>query len=424
MTRTSSIAPLWAISSLILSMFVAALGNGMMFAYVPFALAARGAPPWVAGAVVTGIAFGGLIGCLIAGPLIRAVGHARIFACCIALAILSVTIIAADAPAFAWVGSRVIYGIAANGFFIVTQSWINHVTDNSFRGRAMSALYMAYILGLGSGAFIFGQLPLEGNIVAVVAIAFGALAILPIGLTRLPTPPPPEAARIDLAGTWRASPVATVGVVASGGLSMLVAGFTPIYLAGEGVPQKDVALTMFLTEVGMIFVMYPLGMLSDRIDRRIVLAFCGVAAAAVAFGVANMPLGQILLLAALLALWSGVTETVYSVANAHANDRAKSDDYITLASTMLILWSSSAFVAPLAVTAMTPVFGPKTYMLVVALIGVAFSVFAVLRIATRKPTPPQQVEPIELVGAQAPNASNLLPNDPEPDGLPMATVSR
>ena len=64
----------------IVSMGLLAVGNGLLFAYVPVKLAAEGFAPWVAGAIITSLGAGGLIGCLLAGPLVRRVGHARVFA--------------------------------------------------------------------------------------------------------------------------------------------------------------------------------------------------------------------------------------------------------------------------------------------------------------------------------------------------------
>ncbi|MEM7464809.1 MAG: MFS transporter, partial [Pseudomonadota bacterium] len=194
--------PLLSIVSILTSMTLSAIGSGMMFAYVPFTLASEGYPEWIAGSAVTAIAAGGILGCLLAGPLIRRVGHARMYACFAALIILSTGLIGLGVIPYAWLGSRFIYGIAANGIFIVTQSWLNYSSDNSWRGKAMSVFYMMFIIGMGFGSFLFGMLPDNGANAPVVAILFYACGILPIGLTRLATPPPPEKTEIDLRTTW------------------------------------------------------------------------------------------------------------------------------------------------------------------------------------------------------------------------------
>ncbi len=148
----SHLSPYFPIAGIILSMIFVALGNGMMFAYVPFVLARTGAQSWAAGAAITAVAFGGLVGCLLAGPVIRRVGHARAFSCSMALVIIAAVLVAAGVHPVLWIIARGLYGAAGNMNFIITQSWLNNASENAWRGRVMSFFYMAYILGLGFGA--------------------------------------------------------------------------------------------------------------------------------------------------------------------------------------------------------------------------------------------------------------------------------
>ena len=271
MGGTQRASSLFSITAIVVSMTFVAIGNGIMLAYVPYVLSHAGAPSWTPGAAVTAIAFGALIGCVIAGPVIRRVGHARAFSCSLALVIIAAFLVALGMHPLVWVLARGIYGIAGNCNFIIAQSWLNHAADNRWRGKAMSFFYMTYVLGLGVGAWIFGRMPADGNLAPLVTIFVTTVALLPIGLTRLPTPPAPARVSLDFSMAWRNSPVALIGVLASGGLSMVVQGFTPIYAATNNVGQADVELMMFVMQFGLIFVQYPLGTLSDRIDRRVVL---------------------------------------------------------------------------------------------------------------------------------------------------------
>ncbi|MDW9415897.1 MFS transporter [Sinorhizobium meliloti] len=398
---------LLSIASIVASMTSVAVGNGMMLAYVPFVLTRSAAPDWVPGAAVTAIAFGGLIGCLMGGSLIRRVGHARAFSCSMALVILAALMISLGVHPLLWVVARGLYGIAANMNFIITQSWLNHASENHWRGRAMALFYMAYVIGLGAGAWLFGQIPVEGNLAPIVTIFFTAVAILPIGLTRLPTPPAPARVSIDIPMVWRISPVAFIGVLASGGLSMLVQGFTPIYAAANSVSQKEVAALMFVMQFGLLFIQYPMGALSDRTDRRIVLiATCtlviaaGIAALAVSFD-------NLLLLMLVFAMFAGAVETVYSIANAHANDRTDPADFVPLASTMLVAWSASATLVPMLVTLLTPAFGQRTFIYATMTVALLYALFVLVRLRSRERVPPDLCDSFEFKSAQVPNAVAL-----------------
>lgn len=413
--ETQRASSLFSITALVVSMTLVAIGNGIMLAYVPYVLSRADAASWTPGAAVTAIAFGGLVGCVIAGPVIRRVGHARAFSCSLALVIVAAFLVALGVNPILWILARCLYGVAGNSNFIIAQSWLNHAADNRWRGKAMSFFYMAYVLGLGIGAWLFGQMPADGNLAPLVTIFVTTIALLPIGLTKLPTPPPPARVNLDFAMAWRNSPVALIGILASGGLSMVVQGFTPIYAATHEVGQADVALLMFVMQFGLIFVQYPLGTLSDRIDRRIVLIFTCLLIAGTAVAALFVSFGALILLMIVFALWAGAVESVYSIANAHANDRTNPEDYVPLASTLLVAWSTSATLVPLGVTALTPVFGPKTFIYAAMAVALLYAAFVAQRLRLRETVPPQAREGFEIRSAQVPNAGALVEGQEAPE---------
>lgn len=400
-----------SIASIVLSMTTAAVGSGLMFAYSPFMLARSEAASWAPGAAVTAVAFGGLVGCVVTGPLIRRVGHARLFACSMAFVIIAAVIIASGLSVGWWILARGLYGAAANCNFIIAQSWLNHAASNAWRGRAMSFFYMAYVLGLGCGAWLFGQISTIGNLTPLLTVLFTALAILPIGLTRLPNPPAPARVNVDLRMAWRISPVGLIGVLASGGLSMVVQGFVPIYAAVNNVSQTQVALLMFVMQTGLLFVQYPLGILSDLIDRRRVLLITCVLIVCAAIAALFASFTQMLVLMIVFLVFGGAIETIYSIANAHSNDRADPEDYVPLSSTLLVAWSAAATVVPLAVTALTPALGQKTFILAAMLVAAAYGAFVLWRLNERDPVPSTERENFELRSAQVPNAATMTDPD-------------
>ena len=291
--------------------------------------------------------------------------------------------------------------------FVITQSWINHAASNDWRGKAMSFFYMTYVIGLGFGALLLGQLPEATNIAPVVAIIFCAIAILPVSLTRLPIPPAPASVKVDLRLAWRNSPVALIGILASGALSTSVQSFTPVYAAVNGVSQETIATLMFVMALGLLFVQYPLGALSDRVDRRYVLILTCAIIAMAGFFALGVSFSSFIVLLIVFSVLAGSSEAIYSIASAHANDRADPSYFVPLASTLLIAWSISATIVPLGISALTPVLGPKTFLFTAILVAVSYAVFTLLRLKKRPPTAQEEREGFEMKSAQVPDTTAL-----------------
>ena len=278
--------PLVAIASVIVSMALVAIGNGLMFAYIPVRLGAEGFAPTWAGGILTGLSAGGIAGCLLTGVLVRRIGHARAYMVLSALIVLSNAGVAAGPHPVLWIAARALYGFAICAMFIVAQSWLNDAVGNSIRGRVMAVFYVSYIVGMGIGSAVMGTLDIGSPQAPLVGIVFTALSMLPIGMTRLAQPPAPEAASVALRRAWQISPVGIAGMLAVGGLSMMIAGFAPIHATAKGFTQQEVATLMFCMPLGTLLFQIPFGWISDRTDRRYVLiaasllvAVAGVAAA-------------------------------------------------------------------------------------------------------------------------------------------------
>ena len=395
-------APLVAIGSVILSMALVAVGNGLMFAYIPVRLGVEGVDPTWAGLIVTGLSAGGIAGCVLTGPLVRRVGHARAFMVLSALIALSNAAVGAGAYPILWIAARALYGFAICGLFVVAQSWLNDAVGNAIRGRVLAAFYVAYIAGLGVGYMLLALVDIHTAAVPLIGVAFTALSILPVGLTRLAQPPAPVAASVALGRAWRTSPVGLAGMLAVGGLSMSLAGFAPIHATAKGYSQADVALLMASMPLGTLILQLPLGWLSDRTDRRAVLIGTTLLATAAGLFALGFDGGALGVLIVVYLLWDGATETVYSLASAHAADRADKSEMVALSSSLLFAWSLSGFVVPAIVTGLSALYGTQTFIYVSVGLALAYALFVAWRIVRARPVPSPETGPFQPMTAQAP----------------------
>ena len=402
-------APPVAVASIIASMGLIAAGNGIMHSFVPLRLSAEGFEPWVAGSMVTAVAAGSLAGCFVTGLMVRRVGRARVFATLTALVIVAILAITVGTLPVLWIFARATYGLAMTGLFIVSQSWLNDACSNEWRGRVTSFFYLTYVMSLGTGAFTLRFVDIQAVTAPLLAVLFSALAILPAGMTRLATPPPPVIVKISIPAVWRISPVGFVGLLAVGGLTLLVQGFAPIYTSAIGWQREDIALLIFLMQFGMIGLQLPLGAISDRTDRRYMLILASVIVICGAAFATQLDGASLVILIVTFAIWGGATESIYSIANAHANDRADPEHYVPLASTLLVAWSVSGLVLPGIATALTPYVGPRAFMFVAMAVAAAYGLFVLYRLTRREAVGEDDAEPYQPISAQAPYPAELPP---------------
>ncbi len=391
-----------AVASVIASAALMAVGNGLMFTYIPVSLGAAGYAPTWAGGILTALSVGGLVGCLTTGAIVRRSDHARAFMIFAALVVLSNTLVASGIDPIVWMGARALYGFAICGVFIVAQSWLNDAVENRIRGRVMAIFYVAYIVGLGCGSLLLGQVDIAGSAGPVLAVSFAAMAIMPVGVSTLPQPAPPARASLALRRAWRISPVGVAGMLAVGGLSMMIAGFAPIHATASGFSQQQVATLMFAMPLGTLFVQIPLGWISDRTDRRYVLV--AAALLVVGFGVLAGALdgSTLIVLILIYMVWDGASESIYSLATAHAGDRARRDEMVQLQSTLLFAWSLSGFLVPGIGTLLTGLYGTVAFIWVAVAIAAAYAVFVLWRIVRADPVPPAETGSFAPLPATAP----------------------
>lgn len=391
-----------AIASVIGSMALIAVGNGLMFAYIPVRLGAEGFAPTWAGGILTGLSAGGIAGCLLTGALVRRIGHARAYMVLSALIVLSNAGVAADANPVLWIAARALYGFAICAMFIVAQSWLNDAVGNSIRGRVMAVFYVSYIVGMGFGSALMGVLDINSSQAPLVGIIFTALSMLPIGMTRLAQPPAPEAASVALRRAWQISPVGITGMFAVGGLSMMIAGFAPIHATAKGFTQQEVATLMFAMPLGTLLFQIPFGWISDRTDRRYVLIAASLLVAIAGVAAARFDAATLAVVLLIYIIWSGASESIYSLSSAHANDRASKDDLVALSSSMLFAWSVSGFVIPALGTALTAAYGTQSFIYVAIVIAIAYAIFVLWRVMTTRAVPAAETGSFAPMTAQAP----------------------
>ena len=340
--------------------------------------------PSVALGLLGSVYFGAMfIGALLSPGIIKRLGYKRGFATFAGLgAAVALAYPWSVEPSW-WIMLRAVVGFCIAGLFSIVDGWVQGKADNSNRGRLGAAYQCTHFIAAATGqALVLAADPRSAMLFVLGALLFMA-SILPLSLSRTPEPARPQSARPDFAWLIRKAPVAPAAAAAVGAANGSFWSLAPVFGVASGLSTPQIALFLGATVVGSAIAVWPLGRLSDRMDRRIVLA--GQMLAAICFEVMLAGVGASLGwgTAVFGFLIGAVTMTIYSVAISHANDRTEATRSVALASALLVFYCGGAVSGPVIAVMAMDRFGPASLFLFMAAIHAAALAFTLLRILQR-----------------------------------------
>jgi MFS family permease len=225
--------------------------------------------------------------------------------------------------------------------------------------------------------------------------------MVPIVVSAQKAPEPAVPRKVRYGELYRNSPLGVVAVSVSGMISSIVFSMGPVYARLSGLGNGGVAAFMAVSILAAVLTQYPVGRLSDRMDRRTVIAAACtlatvVAGSIVAFG--DLPRGFFLLLTA---LFSGSALTLYSLAVSHVNDKLEPAQMVAASSALLRLNGGAAAVGPVFAGSLIAGYGPPAYFTTLASLTGALTVYDLWRKSRRQPVPPEQKGPFISAQPQA-----------------------
>ena len=214
------------------------------------------------------------------------------------------------------------------------------------------------------------------------------------------TPRPLRAAKLDIKGLYANSPVAVAACVLIGVANGAWGTLGPVYGARIGIPVVDIALMMSITVFAGALLQLPMGRLSDRTDRRFVLAGAGAGAALMGLALFLVAPRAPVAVIAMTAAYGALAYTLYSVAVAHANDHASAEDFVKVSGGLLLLYGIGTMIGPMLGAALMDRLRPEGLLLATALAHGGLAAFALLRVRRRAPVPVGEREAFKTLPAE------------------------
>jgi MFS family permease len=375
--------PISKVMPLLLSAFFMVAGISLGNLLVPLRAHAESWSPATIGLIGTAYASAFTIGCILAPRLIMRLGVIRTVMFLMALLGLSLVFIATFVHPWTWALFRAMTGFCAAGSYSIIEGWLNERSDNQNRGLVFSWYMIACLLGLIGGQYLLPlSSPLQMTLFLVGAVCFWA-AILPVRISGMTPPQLPTSVKLDFAGVLKNSPAAAVGNIVSGILFGSWVGFAALYLDVNSYSSSGIATLMMCGTLGGLILQFPIGRLSDFIDRRIVMAMLGGAGLLLAIIAASwMPIGP-LSLGILYFCFGATLHPSYALNVAYANDHAGENSRVSLSSTMLVTYGIGSITGPFVAGFAINTFGYRALFIWLAVGYLIYLIFPLWRITKR-----------------------------------------
>jgi MFS family permease len=382
--RAASRIP-WRVLPPLVSTALIMIGAGVMGSLLPLRFSAAGLSDGVIGLIATAEALGFLVACLYAHKLIAPVGLERAYASFAGLKSVAILglYFAEGVPAL--MALRFLIGANAAGLAIIVESWLNALVPNEQRGRVLTIYVLVYGLFFGIGQLLARNLDVRGPDFLILAGIATTLALVPMVAIDVRAPVMPRRVTLDIPKALRTSPASVLACLLNG---LILTAFTtvgPLFGERIGLDQTHIVLAMACVSLGGLCLQWPIGYVSDKVDR--LHALIGLAAGILVVAALLVTVDRhtpFLWLALLFAVFGGFGESLYAVGVAHANDRAVMTDYVALSSTLLFIWSLGAAIGPTTGTFAIQLASPAAFFVYVLVLTAAFTLFALWRLYRRK----------------------------------------
>ena len=373
------------VAALLLAVALLLTGNGLLGTLIPVRAGMESFSIFSIGLLGSSYFIGFGAGCFYGPRLLRRAGHIRVFtamASIVSAVVLGHGLIPLPLP---WWLMRLVTGFCFAVLYIVIESWLNEASTNQTRGKVLSAYLVINLTVITLGQMMLTlDDPAEFNLFALASILV-SIAVVPIALTAARAPRQIETVRLRIGKLIRTSPIAFVGCIGVGLANGAFWTLAPLFVQRAGYDIDAVALVMSATVLGGAIGQWPIGRLSDHMDRGILLGWVSFGACILSVAVilsSALSLGFLLVAAA---AWGALSFPLYAVAVAQANDHAQPSEYVEVSSGLLFAYAAGAVIGPLVATVFMKLIAVGGLYVFAAAVQFMLAVFTYRQIRRGKP---------------------------------------
>jgi MFS family permease len=329
----------------LLAATILTMGGGLLNSLLSINMSLSGYSEQTIGLVLSGNYLGMILGIFFCQPIVQRVGHIRAFAVFAAVLTALALMYGLYMSPWFWALLRICGGLCVTGLFMVIESWLNEKVEPMVRGRLLSIYMILIYFGNGCGQLLLNVSNVQEKSIFMIAGILFAICLIPISITRAVNPQPLKVPRYNMIKLFRLAPFSMVGCLTAGLISSSFYALGPVFALKIGLEISQVSLFMSITVWSGLLFQWPVGLLSDRLDRLTVLSILGFAVLFVSVSISMLgPLSLSLLL--LLSACFSVAFAIYPVAMARAQDNIDKEDIVPVSGALILFFGVGACIGP------------------------------------------------------------------------------
>ena len=362
---------------------------------------------------------GFLAGSLLTPKMIQRVGHIRIFAALSAVASVTILIHAVYVEPWAWALMRLLTGFAFSTIYVVSESWLNQSSNNANRGQILSIYTTILLAGICAGQFMLNLAnPMDFTLFILISVMVSVAAV-PILLSVIITPAIEETERVSIRHLWYRTPMGVTGIILSQWVSSILFGMGAVYATKLGFSVYQVANFMGAMMAGGMILQWPLGKLSDMIDRRWVMSVACLVAVFFALLISRESDASIRLYV-LIFIFGGCSLSLYSIVVALTNDHLRPSEIVPASGTIVLISGLTSITGPITAVFWLQIFGLQSFFVLLASCLLILAGISLWRLLTIEALPSEYKGQVILQAATAP-VGTILHAEDEPIETPSGS---
>ena len=344
--------------------------------------------------LVLSLYFAGMfVGAIYSKTLIARAGHIRMFAGCISLSSISILFCSFSTDLILWGCLRAVFGFCNACAFTAMESWLSDSSTKETRGKILGVYNTMIWGGLFGGQFFISLGDPADTTLFVMAGILLCAAVIPVSLSRNQGPKIIKVKPTSLFTLYRLSPLGVVSCLASGFLFAALFNLLPIFAKGQNIDGFQLSLYMGGAIVGGFILQFPIGYLSDKFDRRVVLLTLLIISSIAAFTIPLFSIQENFWITLVVtSLLGGIVACTYPLSISQVFDQLEQNQMVAAMGSLILGFSLGGAIGPYSTSLVMSMFGNDSLFYFLMVLQLCLAAFVARRMSIRDALPVEEQE--------------------------------